>query len=134
MPWCAGCGPSLAVAVVTKRKAPVLLAFHCSLALLNIKHLAAYAQGYALQLVITVCCGKVSRHVKLLQAADHAQMHGALHNKLALRNTTCGSRRNSGRESREIEEGIPDDSCHMHSQVDELQDAAQLLSSRAHMS
>ncbi len=103
-----------------------------------IKHLAAYAQGYALQLVIIVCCGKVSRHVKVLQTADHAQVHGALHNKPALRSryTTCGSRRNSGRESREIEEGTPDDSCHdhMHSQVDELQDAAQLLSSRAHMS
>jgi hypothetical protein len=103
-----------------------------------IKHLAAYTQGYALQLVIIVCCGKVLRHVKVSQTADHAQVHGALHSKRALhsRNTTCGSRRNSGRESRQIEEGTPDDSCHnhMHSQVDELQDAAQLLSSRAHMS
>lgn len=136
MPWCAGCGPSLAVAVVTKRRAPVLLALHRLLALLNIKHLTAFTQGYALQLAIIVCRGKVSRHVKVLQTADHAQVHGALHNKPALgsRNTTCGSRRNSGRESRE--EGTTDDSCHdhMHSQVDELQDAAQLLSSRAHMS
>lgn len=70
-----------------------------------IKHLAAYAECYALQVVIIVCCGKSSRHVKVLQTADHAQVHGALHNKPALRsrNTACGSRRNSGRESREIE-------------------------------
>jgi len=102
-----------------------------------IKHLAAYAQGYALQLVIIVCCGKVFRHVKVLLTADHAQVHGALHNspRCVLATQRVGLR-NSGRESREIEEGTPDDSYHdhMHSQVDELQDAAQLLSSRAHMS
>jgi len=70
-----------------------------------IKHLAAYAHGYATQLVIIVCCGKVSRHVKVLQTADHAHVHGTLHNRRALRsrNSRCVSRRNSERESREIE-------------------------------